>query len=388
LEIAGLAVGDQIADTLRRLTALGHIDVSSTRVGDQTAAAVAALTGVEVATFANTDLTDTGVMRLAASQATELDVRGRPVSTGVVERLADSPRLRKLSLSVGDDWTGLARLGREVVMDAAPRRAGSAPALLTTLDLAGDLSTDLADELAQLPALESLRVHGSMPDSIPAQGFASLKELQAENAGLTDDALAAVLKAPTLEAVFISGNPVGEAFAGAPGNYLHTLELRRTRVDDHAIERIATLPRLHCLDVPATQVTPDGIAALAATAPNLQSLAIDAGQVDAVSVQALATAPRLLEIYLYGPEVNLETLQALTPVHIRDLQLIDTLVSDAAVPVLAAMPRLRSLSLSAGGLTDPALRRLRALRPDITVRRYAAASQTTTRRGSPLDPLR
>jgi hypothetical protein len=142
-----------------------------------------------------------------------------------------------------------------------------------------------------------------------------------------------------VQALYISGNPVGQAVNTPRGSYIHTLELRHTDTGDDAVTALAALPRLHCIDLPWTRITAEGISRFVRTAPNLQSLALDATQVTRDSVAALATARRILEIWLYGRYVTNDTVAMMSTVPMRDLRLVETGVNDDAVPVLAAMPQ-------------------------------------------------
>jgi hypothetical protein len=367
LELAGLRIDDGFADVVARLPALQHIDVANTAVGDRCATAVAALRQLTTANFASTAVTAAGLTNLIRSPARILDIAGLPLTAEHVEMLASATQLRRLTMSAGVDWAGLSDLPCAVEMISATPDAATPPPLLTALDLRGDLTPDLLAALAPLTRLQTLSVGGSITATSIPSGFSALTDLRAADASLDDGLLAGFLRLPTLRALYISGNPVGDSLSTIRGEYIHTIELRDTEIDDAALQAIAQLPRLHCIDVPGSRVTSGGVAQLAATAANLQSLALDGSQVDAPSAAALAAAPRLQELYLYGGDADLGTLQALRSVPIRDLQLVDTSISDDAVSVLVAMPRLRTLGFTDGTLSSAAVAALQELRPDIRV---------------------
>jgi hypothetical protein len=244
--------------------------------------------------------------------------------------------------------------------------------------LSGDFSADVAARFASLKWLQTIALNGSAKGTNFGAGFQALGDLRAERAGLDDQALAALVRLPRMEALYISGNPIAGAFEDWQGAHIHTLELRDTLIDDRALQSIATLPKLHCLDVPGSRVTAAGVAMLAQRGHNLQSLALDGQQVDAASAQALAAHDRLAEIYLYGATVDLSTLRTLASVRLRELSLIGTSLTDEAVPILAGMPGLRRLSFGTE-LSDAGIESLQALRPDLTLYRDGARPVSSRR---------
>ncbi len=85
-----------------------------------------------------------------------------------------------------------------------------------------------------------------------------------------------------MEALYVSNSAITQngLQALSDAQFIHTLELRNIPLDRPTMERISRLQRLHCLDVPGTGLSDDDIA-LRAQAPNLQSLALDPGQITA-----------------------------------------------------------------------------------------------------------
>lgn len=365
LDLAWTAVDDRFGNVVKHLRALRDVDLSRTAVADDTAAALAASRSLERLIVAWTRMSVAGVGRLAGCRVAELDLRGLHTDAEALRRLAASPDLRALKLSVAG-WGGLSEIGALVDLEGPAEIDGSVPQRLRSLRCRGRLDEASARVLAAGQSLNSIAIDGSVSGARFASGFAALREFRAENADLDDAALSGLLKTAGIEALYISGNPVEEAIDGIDGKFIHTLELRNSRVDDRAIPALARLPRLHCLDLPFTGVTSKGIASLVAQAGNLQSLAVDASQVDDASAAALARHPRLMELYLYGDQVDDKTLRRLEKVAIRDLSLVDTGVNDGSIPTIAGMPRLRALRLG-DGLSAAGLESLRALRPDVSI---------------------
>ena len=348
------------------MKALQQLDLSQTGVGDAVANTLAGLSDLTSVNVAATAITGDGLAALASASIGVLDATALPLNRDVLLRLTRSHSLRTISLSTGSDWSGLEAIACDLQLDAQTPVAGAPPPRLSTLSLAGDLSRDLAADLGRRTALRSLTVQGDLKDARFDAGYQGLRELRAERAGLGDGALSELLALPSIEALYISGNPIAGGFGNWRGSHIHTIELRETAIDDDAAAAIAKLPQLHCLDVPGTHVTSAGIVALATGAQNLQSLAVDGHQIDAASVEALANHARLSELYLYGASVTADTLRAFAKVRLRELTFIGTGLTDAAVPILAALPALRRVSLGRE-FTGPGVESLIALRPDVTV---------------------
>ncbi|UIK08975.1 hypothetical protein [Neorhizobium galegae] len=363
---AGLDIDDSFASWLRAATSLREIDLSHTRVGDDVAGALGDLRFLEQANLSNTHTTDEGICRLMNAPIRNLEIYGRPVAAQGLTAIAQNRTLKSVKVTSDADWTGLAEINAELDMQTPERSEGRVPQSLRRLSLRGMLTSSLADELGNSQNLKSLGIDSIGADAGFESNFFKLEDFFAENAGLDDPRISVLLAKPSIAGLYLSGNPLGKALGGQLSNTIHTLELRETQVSDAEIPIIGKLPRLHCIDLPHTRVTAKGIAKLARMSVNLQSLALDGTQVDSESVGALALAPRLLELYLYGDEVDTRTIALLGSVRLRELHLLGTNISDDAVPHLAAIAGLRFLSLDAN-LSDDALLALRSLRPHLLV---------------------
>ncbi|MCY1649192.1 hypothetical protein OVA11_19660 [Caulobacter sp. SL161] len=127
---------------------------------------------------------------------------------------------------------------------------------------------------------------------------------------------------------------------------IYTLELRGTAVSDAEIAAIAALPRLHCIDVPNTAVTSACVARVASLvrgAANLQSLALDGNQHDAASVAALSQADRMLELFLYRPEVTSRTTMGRSEVRLREPVGLNGVVLPQDTQEVQREPEVRSV---------------------------------------------
>lgn len=189
-------------------------------------------------------------------------------------------------------------MGADAFVEGFESRTGDVPETLRSLRLSSPASMAILDRLARLAHLDSLSLSGAETGIRFSGGFKHLQDFTGNGIGLDDEAAAELAGLPSIAALYINGNPFGDGFTRNLSPLLHTLELRDTQVGDGAMEDVAALPRLHCIDIPGTRVTPGGVATLARRAPNLQSLALGGMQVDAASVSALKEAKRLTEIYL------------------------------------------------------------------------------------------
>lgn len=366
LGLARLQLDDGIAPLLRRCELLESIDLGSTNVSTEVARVLGSLGSLRSVTASHTRLRAGDIARLLSAPVAQLWVSGVPADAVDRQTLASCRSLRQVTLSIDDDWRGLDEVQAEVTLAARPPEAGGPPGGLRRLALDGLLSQDLAGRLAQLEGLQVLSAV-SVDAGLRMRGYLQLREFRAESSGLGDSTLAELAALPSMTALYVSGNRAISTLGNAMSRAIHTLELRDTKFDDSAMEHIAkALPRLHCIDVPGTRVTAEGIAMLARGAGNLQSLAIDAGQLAATSIDALDRCRRLVELYLYGAETTSATLASISHLGLRELNLVGARVSDDVVPHLAAMPRLRVLR-TGGALSPFALRALRALQPELSV---------------------
>jgi hypothetical protein len=158
--------------------------------------------------------------------------------------------------------------------------------------------------------------------------------------------------------------------------------VRNTAVGDAAIPTLATLPRLHSLDISETRISTSGAVSLIRDAPNLQSIGLDAAQLDDASIRALGDREMLVELSLYGRGVVNTTIERLRALQeLRELNLLGTSITDESVPLLASMMGLRSLRLTPV-LSKPALASLRSLRSDIRIALLASSIARSSARRS------
>jgi hypothetical protein len=368
LGLSRVLVDDDGLAHLRSAGTLRGLDLSATRAGGGTLTAISRLPRLEHLNLDGTRLPHGDLPLLANCPLESLSLRGVGIDSAAVTALARIETLSRLALSVRSDWHGLDLLDATLDLTAAPATEIRLPPRLRRLDLLGPLTAALRDALASVADLERLQISGGA-DLLFGAGsgaFSGLQFLMAQDSDLDDRALQRIGELPEIAELYLSDNRNLLSVANLKAPLLNTLELRSVPIDDTAVEALAHLPRLHCLDIPFTRMTVGGIAALIAAAPNLHSLALDGRQIAPATVAALSRSETLLELYLYGDAVTDTTIAQLAPISgLREINLLGTGVTNAAVDHLAALPGLRTVRGAA--LSSQAIQRLRALRPDILV---------------------
>ncbi len=370
LGLAEIQIGDDTFAALGGLGELEDLDLSRTNAGSATLAALSSLPRLKRLNLDQTRLGAAEISVLSSSSVSDLSLRTVRIGRDGIAAITRLSQLTAVSIDVGADWTGLEVLTASVNLTAAPPTVIRLPKLLRKLRLAGALTAELRDGLGGLEELEELSIRGGgdLLADIRPDGFRRLKRVIAEASRLDDGALDRLAILPEMEELYVSDNRVSRSVSRLRNPYLNTLELRNTDVDDSAIEALATLPRLHCLDLPNTNVTPAGIADLVSSAPNLQSLALDGTQVTGATVTAMAGSALLLELYLYGESVTDDTVLLLRDlVNLRELNLYGSSLTDVAVPHLATLSGLRTLRLSGSGLSTEGRLRLLTARNNLRI---------------------
>jgi len=264
-----------------------------------------------------------------------------------LQQLLCCPHLRRLTSLAMPDWHHAIRgdFSGPVILQALRTRS---PARLERLDLDNTgISTELAQELADMPAL------------------AKLTHLN------------------------LSHNPIRGTGAQALAASPHLRRLVSLRLHDCAIgvhagaALVSSLPRLTTLDLRRNRLADSGVRAIAASSPqNLRELYLGMNNLTAASIEALVNWPglaRLTLLHLYGNDGigDAEVTQLSRSDRIRELQHLDlagTNVGDEGLQALAEGPhagKLRYLNVPQGqAITDtgvtalarsPVLKRLQHL---------------------------
>jgi Dyp-type peroxidase family len=383
LRLSGLSITDDGLSILRVAQYLEDLDISETNAGSRALAAIATLERLSRVNLDSSRATDSDVRLLAGSSVRDLSLANISLQPQTLEALSESLHLKNLTIRVGSDWSGLASQTATVDLTASTPRSVQLPPRLRKLFLQGDLNAALRDALGKLDSFEQLLVTGraDLLSGIKDSGFPVLRTLMAEAAGLDDRALDRLSRLPNLQELFISGNGLSQSVCRLQSPFLNTLELRHTNVDDTCIQALASLPRLHCLDIPFTNVTPEGVVKLVSAAGNLQSFAVDGTQITEASVDALFHLSTLVELYLYGKAVTDDILKQLQPLTaLRELNLYDTSVTDSAVASIAVLVGLRTLRLDGTQFSPAGYLALQKSRPDIKIYRPDASGRSILNR--------
>lgn len=369
LAAAGIRIFDDSLQSISKAEWLKELDLGGTGIGDATVTEIARLPLLEKLSIASTDVTSRGLIALATSSLLNLNAEGIPADADALVVLSKMRRLRSLKLTLtSSDWSSLGFYEGRLALASPTPQLGNAPSGLDELRLLSPLTPSFCHELSRLKRLETLSVEGGAEHftAMADDGFSSLRNVVAESAGLNDTGLDLLGRLPNVEALFISGNSVSAALVRLSSQHLHTLELRDTDVDDRAIEALSNLPRLHCLDLPGTRVTSDGIAELVSAARNLQSLSLDGYQLSTALVNSIADSSSIVEIYLYGPVVTDEVLVRVKPLlRLRELNLYGTSITDNAAQTLISLCGLRTLRVIDAAISDDFAALIRSKRPDI-----------------------
>jgi len=389
---------------------LVHLNLSGNLIGDSSINTLISLQGIRSLKLARTGASDASADAILRFDLLEsLDVSDNNISNTAVRRIVDnSPRLRELRVSNAepDSIEGFRTIDRlyisgsgseafyealqsvsaivELAVSLPPRRSQSLPPHLKNLTVESPIDADALGPIFQSPSIETLSIEtdGDAYIQLNDSDLPLLRELYAQEQGLTDDSLQRLAARPRLEALYISDNPLTDRGVGflADSRYLNTLELRNTLISSQAIDTLLALPSLHCLDVPGTGVSAEAVAKLG-NAKVLQSLALDPTQITRASVLGLAQLETLIELYVYG-NASIQQLALLQELpHLHELVLNGTISDDPTLaPVIASIETLRQLRGAVGVNLATALI---SLRPDLLIngRRTVTASVEPFREG-------
>ncbi len=296
------------ADGLRELSVLEHLvslDLQrSIHLHDESLAVLADFPSLEELGLVEGVITDAGLDRLQrVRRLRRLDLRAcSQVTNAGLEKLAGFESLRVL------------RVGGAVIDDTS----------LTVL--------------AKVANLSSLTIEDA---SITDQGLAALGNLPLEDLslsrcfGITDAAFPTIgqfsrLRQLYIRDILIGGSELGQ-LASIPG--LVSLRLRQTAVGDSALDALADLPALRRLELAQTWITDEGLASIGRL-HRLNHLDLEDNQLSDAGVQHLGS---LLELQRLSLAEN-------------------PAITDAALPWLRPLPKLRDLDLRGTSVSLPTKR--------------------------------
>ncbi|HEV7278817.1 MAG TPA: hypothetical protein VGN57_01285 [Pirellulaceae bacterium] len=239
-------------------------------------------------------------------------------------------------------------------------------------------------KLSGLPNLREMIMTGPRFGDQSVEHLVGLEELRVvmmEDSGLSDKGAIQLAALPKLEALGLRRtNVTDESFrAFAKSKTLKRILPLRTNVTDAGIAALAELKTLEALDLTdCTKVSDEGIAALAglekmrliklwgsqissesiksiAGWKNLKVLGADDTKVDDDAAEYMTGFPELEELYAFRSKVGDACVKALAEnsKKLRRVRLRDSMVTDAGLSPLAALPNLQVLDLSECYFDDP-----------------------------------
>ena len=401
LDVEGTAVGDAGVRAIAGLASLHAVNLSGTPITDDGGAALAGLAALEIV--------DLGHTRVGARTVAAL--RRLPLR----ELFLDHTRVRGEIATLAPLAPGLVRFEVSATAhhptDAELAWLANAPNLVELGVSGAKLHDPLALALVKLPALRELRLAGTAVTAATVRAVAQRRDLEEVDLGdlpVDDASAAALLDTPELRILRLDGTPITDvALAGAVGPrltelylsytalgdaglavldrlpHLAALGLGHTGIGDTTIDRIARLGELHTLVLSKVPASAEALARLGAL-HRLERLYLDHSRAGDAVIAALG-GPRdaLRVLHLAGSDVSADGLAALRALgELEELTLGDTRVRDE-IADLSAWPRLHTLSLTGLLVTDQALPGL-AARPSLITLDLSA---TDVRDPSPLAAL-
>ena len=258
-----------------------------------------------------------------AGRIVAIDLHATWVGDSDVAELAKLPGLTKLDLSE-------TRLTDRGLLD-----------LKTATNL-----TDLNLYYAELVSDQGIAVVKNLPH---------LKRLNLRGTKITDSTLQLLNRLTSLESLDIGFAQVTDSGIGQLAlQNLRELSIGGNKLTDAGLQCVREMPALTSLDLSGEQRTDSGLWSVSLTESGLD---------------AIATLKNLRSLRLNGEAVSargLEKLKTLTRLERLDLQGCPRL-NDDVVPILASLPALRIVDLTASKVTEQSLAALRKSKPQLQV---------------------
>lgn len=140
----------------------------------------------------------------------------------------------------------------------------------------------------------------------------------------------------------------------------------RGRVPAGTLEAIGRLPNARKLNLAMLRLDPDDLAPIARMT-SLRALSLGNTRLTDEALARLAGLTNLEELYIHWSDVRDGTRHLAGMTRLRVLTLSHSRLGDAGLAHLAALPGLREVTLHDNPVSDPAVRRFRAARPDVQV---------------------
>lgn len=302
--------------------------------------------------------------------------------------LDQHPEIRTIALplpvNVGPPWTitpqMFAHVGRCVNLEALyvlpPVANFSDDALrslvglkkLRILHLWGPLVSDAGiAHLSSLKSLEELRLdyNDRIGDaSASALGeLTNLKALYLYSPKLTDAGIARLRGLTRLETLTLGDTQVGDKAMETVAGFrsMQTIDLQHTRVTDEGLAHLRPLTRLRWIGLKGTRVTSRGIANLA-DATGMTQVEADDTQIGDEGLAAMRRMNGMSSLYIANTRVTEAGLQASLPAfpELTWLRINGLPVTDALVPTLLELKKLKNIEINRTGISAAGEARLKA----------------------------
>jgi hypothetical protein len=187
------------------------------------------------------------------------------------------------------------------VTDAGCRELLRARALVEVSIISDQVTGDVLQVLAQLPALRSLQIHRGPRIGDDGLRYLSdcvgLRELYLKETAITDRGLLAIHKLPQVWSLMLDATAVSDegcaALAGM--QHLSLLSLNRTRVTGHGLANLRDNEHFNVY-LEGTPATDDGVIAIAQRISNLKLISVNQTTVGDRAARALAKLQRLNDV--------------------------------------------------------------------------------------------
>ena len=182
----------------------------------------------------------------------------------------------------------------------------------------------------------------------------------AYNKTLSDDGVATLLaRNPRLAYIYLSGTGITDASLRliAPKT-ITILRLDSTAVTDEGLATLSEQTTLARLSLRKTAITDAALRDIRASWPSLEILELEGTGITDSGLAAVDAASRLRWLDVSETSISAETLDAGTFGRVETLNVSNTALSDTGLRRIAALPRLRRLSLWDTAVTDAGLEAL------------------------------
>lgn len=230
------------------------------------------------------------------------------------------------------------------------------------LQLGYDVPVDRLGKLRELD-LSGLRVSDS--DLAELKYLSGLERLNLSQTGITDAGMETIGRFKALVQLNLDSTAISDKALKQVARLknIESLSLKRTQISDTGIEAVSTLPALRELHVSHTRLTDQSLESLRATRKTLQELNLIETLVTDAGLRHLSGFNRLQTLYLKDTQVTDAGLKHLLRIRdLRRLGLGNTRITDTGLKTIASMDTIETLYIDQTRISDHGLRNLAELK--------------------------